>query len=121
MIAGGSRLTLIRRSPSATSISVSSLSVRSWASSRTKSGSIRMEPFCSSSASLGTGFAPWAILYPLLNLALGLVRARSLAEVRGRVQCEHVAERPEPDDRAARDLADQALPAKALARVNVGE
>src|SRR4051812_24053204 len=36
------RLTLIRRSPSATSISVSALSVRSSASSRTNAGSIRI-------------------------------------------------------------------------------
>jgi acetyl-CoA carboxylase biotin carboxyl carrier protein len=55
IIAGASRFTLIRRSPSATSISVSSLSLSSCASSRTSAGLIRISPFFAP-------FGDWAIL-----------------------------------------------------------
>src|SRR5215218_9675566 len=111
--AAGSRFTLMRRSPSATSISVSSLSVSNCASSRTSEGSMRMLP----------PFAPlggWAIPdVPLLNLALGLARARSLAEVRRRVQSDEIAQWAEAGDRAASDLGDHALPPEVLAGIDV--
>jgi hypothetical protein len=52
------RRTLMRRSPSATSISLSSLSVSSWASSLTSLASIRIEP------SLAGPFPGSAIAFP---------------------------------------------------------
>src|SRR5438874_110642 len=108
----GSRRTFTRRSPSSTSISVNSFSVSSSASSRTSAGSIRI-------ARSFSPLADSAIARSLLNLALGLARGRSLAEVRRRVQCEHIAKRAEAGDRTPRDLGNHALPAKALAREDV--
>src|SRR5206468_3620520 len=112
----GSRETLIRRSPSATSISVSALSVRSCASSRTSAGSMRIAP---SFEGLASAIAlPYCSL-DLLDLALALARARSLAELGYGVQCEHIAERAQANDRAAADLADQAGPPEPFAGVDI--
>ena len=102
-----SRATLILRSPSSTSISVSSLADSSSASSRTSAG---VDAHRAVRSPLGS-----AIVISLVEFSW-LARA-PCAEPRRRVQCEHISARAQAVDRARRDRRDQARAAEGFAGV----